>query len=127
MSENPDLLPKVRSEAIMRAMRGMPCALRVASFLPGGKCAARDTVVGCHLPTIGKGVATKVSDLFVAAGCARCHDIVDGRDLPARDYIMAKYPTAYMERLMRAGHETQARLVALGIIAVKGDMEADRG
>lgn len=112
---NPDLLPKVRSESLMSACRHMPCTLRVASFV-GQRCAPQDTVVGCHLPTIGKGVSTKVSDLYVAAGCFHCHNIVDGRDKRILESIVANYPAAYADRLMRANHETLARWVGMGLI-----------
>lgn len=115
---NPALLPKVRSEAIMQAMGGYPCALRVSTLYPGHRCADRATVVGCHVPTIGKGMSTKVSDLFVAAGCLHCHDIVDGRDQKRREYILQNYPAAYGARLLDGLAETQSRLVADGIIQV---------
>jgi hypothetical protein len=112
---NPDLLPKVRSEALMDACRHMPCTLRVASFV-GQRCAPQDTVVGCHLATIGKGVSTKVSDLYVAAGCFHCHRIIDGRDKRILETIIHNYPAAFADRLMRANHETIARWVGMGLI-----------
>ena len=115
---NPHLLPKVRSTALLQAVRGMPCALRIASLYPGHTCAGVDTVVPCHLDrTIGKGMGTKVSDLFVAAGCLHCHDIIDGRDRMRRDWIMETYPAAYAERLIKGLSETQARWVGMGLIA----------
>jgi hypothetical protein len=118
MTTNPDLLPKIRSVDLLDACRYMPCTLRIASFA-GMRCAPQDTVVPCHLPTIGKGVSTKVSDLYVAAGCALCHDLVDGRD--KRGFVIADtYPGAFAERLMRGNHETIARWVAMGLIEVKG-------
>lgn len=117
---NPALLPVVRSESLMQAINGMPCSLRIASFLPGRRCAPAETVVGCHLPGIGKGVGHKNSDLSVVAGCAACHDILDGRDRAGADYVAAHYPAALQERLNRALQETHSRLVGLGIISVKG-------
>ena len=117
---NPALLPTVRSEPLMQAIEGMPCSLRIASFVPGLRCAPPETVVGCHLPGISKGVGHKNTDLAVAAGCSVCHDILDGRDRARSDYIAANYPAALQERLNRALQETQARLVGLGIITVKG-------
>lgn len=118
---NPALLPKVRSDKLMKAVRGMPCSLRVSSFYPGHRCADVDTVVGCHLPVSGKGMGTKVSDLSVAAGCFHCHDIIDGRDRKRRDYIMEKYPTAFALRLLEGLHETQSRWYAMGLIQIDGD------
>lgn len=120
MITNPQLLPKVRSEAIMQAMQHFPCALRISSFIPGRKCAPQATVVGCHLPTIGKGMGTKVTDLAVAAGCQHCHDLLDGRDRAGADYLMQNYPTAVATRITDALVETQARLVGMGIITVEG-------
>lgn len=114
----PLLLPKVRSTALMESARGMPCSLRVASFV-GLPCSGNHTVVGCHLPVLGRGVATKATDLAVAFGCQTCHDIIDGRNQNAREVILANYPGAYYERLLSALVETQARLVALGIIKVR--------
>jgi hypothetical protein len=123
MITNPHLLPKIRSEAIMQAMQHFPCALRIASFIPGRKCAPQNTVVGCHLPTIGKGMGTKVTDLAVAAGCQHCHDLLDGRDRAGAEYLIQNMPTAVATRMTDALVETQARLVALGIITVSdGDL-----
>ncbi len=120
MIENPILLPKIRSRALLDACRHMPCTLRVSSFLPHWQCAHQSTVVPCHLPTIGKGMGTKVSDLFVAAGCVHCHDIIDGRDLKGASYIADHYPAAFMERLLRGMCETQARWIGMGLISVEG-------
>jgi hypothetical protein len=112
--QNPHLLPKVRSPELMRLVGTFPCTLRIASFIPGRKCSGSDTVVGCHLPTIGKGVATKVTDLAVVAGCLTCHDIIDGRDIAGRAYLMQNYPAAVQARMTDALVETHARLVAAG-------------
>lgn len=112
------LLPKVRSSALTDACAAMPCTLRLAGFL-GLPCAHQSTVVACHLPTIGKGVSTKVSDLFCAAGCATCHDLIDGRDPRGFD-IAERYPAAFHQQMMRAGHETQSRWLAMGLIHVEG-------
>lgn len=117
MIENPHLLPKVRSRALLDAVQYMPCALRVSSFVPGHKCAPQETVVGCHLDrSIGKGIGTKVSDLYAIAACSNCHDILDGRDNARRDFILAKYPTAYLDRVIRGLTETQARWVDMGLL-----------
>lgn len=118
MTLNPHMLPKVRSRTLLDACSLMPCTLRIRSFL-GLPCTSQETVVGCHLPTIGKGVATKVSDLFVAAGCSGCHDLVDGRD-KRMEMIEDRYPAALAEQLMRANHETIARWTAMGLIHVEG-------
>lgn len=117
---NPELLPKLRSRALLDECRHMPCTLRIAGFA-GLLCSPASTVVGCHLPTIGKGTATKVSDLYVAAGCQTCHDILDHRGMKSvREKIADQYPAAFMERLMRAHHETMAYWLAADLIQVKG-------
>jgi len=120
MITNPALLPKVRSNAIMDAMRYYPCELRVSSLFPGHRCSGQETVVGCHLSDPGKSMASKTSDLYAVAGCFHCHDIVDGRDRMRADYIREKYPTAFAERLRLGLQATQARLVGDGIIEIKG-------
>lgn len=112
--QNPMLLPKVRSPRLMALMGTFPCCLRIASFVPGKRCSHQETVVGCHLPTIGKGIATKVTDLAVAAGCYSCHEILDGRDKAAWAYLMDNYPGAVNARLLDALVETHARLIAAG-------------
>jgi len=118
---NPALLPKVRSPALLAAVKDMPCTLRVASFIPGQQCAHQTTVVPCHIDrSLGKGMGAKVSDLFVAAGCFHCHNIIDGRDQKGAAYIMDHYPTAFMERLLKGLCETQSRFVAMGLIEVSG-------
>ena len=55
--------------------RGRACEIRV----PGG-CASRETTVFCHvrMPDLS-GLGFKAPDWLGAFGCARCHDIVDGR------------------------------------------------
>jgi hypothetical protein len=112
------LLPKVRSPALMQAARGMPCSLRIASFV-GLPCSGADTVVGCHLPVLGRGVGTKATDLAVAFGCQTCHDILDGRNQNALEVIRDKYPAAFFDRLLNALVETHGRMVLLGIIKVR--------
>ena len=114
--QNPHMLPKVRSKKLMADIQGMPCTLRIASFI-GLPCAPDATCVGCHLPVFGKGVNTKTSDLYVVSGCATCHDLIDGRDRRI-DFIQQKYPAALVERMLMAMCETQARHLMLGNIIV---------
>lgn len=112
------LLPKVRSNQIMASASGQPCALRVASFVPGRSCAGSNTTIGAHLPVFGKGVSTKCTDLAVAYGCSACHDIIDGRDLDAWKYIMKNAPAAVIDRMLNGLVETHCRLIEQGIITV---------
>lgn len=121
----PHMLVKVRSEAIMREIRGagdgpqFPCALRVSSLYPGHKCSP-GTVVGCHLSGLGKGMSTKVTDIAVGAGCMNCHRIIDGVDQHILDFILEKYPTAYGNRLLLGLIETLSIGIERGVIAVPG-------
>lgn len=117
MTINPHLLPKIRSEALMQSATMFPaCTLKLGSFV-GIPCAPSSTFVMCHLPTIGKGMSTKVSDLFTACGCATCHDILDGRHSTGHD-IRWMYSAAFAEQIMRAHHETMSRWVGMGLLIV---------
>lgn len=114
---SPTLLPKVRSDAIRSACRHMPCTLRIASFIPGHRCADQDTVVGCHTRGFGEGMGTKSSDLSIAAGCRHCHNLIDLRD--ERWEWLAKWcGAAVEERIRRGNQETLAMLLMMGIIFV---------
>lgn len=119
MIQNPHLLPKIRSESLCRSAVDMPCTLRIAGFV-GLPCAAQSTNVMCHMPVHGKGVATKVSDLHMACGCAACHDLLDGRDARG-PVIRERYPHAFWEQLFKAHAETLSRWVAMGLIPMGDD------
>lgn len=116
MIQNPHMLPKVRSPELMRLIREEfdVCTLRISSFIPGRKC--RGGICGCHLPTIGKGMGTKVTDLAVVAGCHACHDLLDGRDRAGADYLIANYPTAVATRMTDGLVETHSRLIEMGYV-----------
>ena len=109
---NPHLLPKVRSEQLMQSARGMQCALR----LPGFCWHRPDTVVMAHLPGIGKGVSTKVSDIHGAFACAGCHDAID-RHIYERHGLTKEY---VLEAMLRAHCETQAQWIGAGLLIVPG-------
>ena len=116
----PDMLVKVRSRQLLDAVALMPaCTLRISGMIPGHSCSSERTLVPCHTPTIGKGMSTKTSDLFVACGCSHCHDLLDGRD-SRQAYLIENYSTALVERVMAGIHETQSMLVEMGIITVAG-------
>lgn len=106
------LLPKVRSDAIMKAAAGMPCSLR----LPGICNHTNATVVFCHLPGLGKSHASKVSDIHGAFGCSACHTAIDTHSYQKRGLTDA----IVLDAMLRGLCETQARLIGLGIIKVKG-------
>lgn len=113
----PHMLPKLRAPSIMEAAAGMPCTVRISSFIPGHTCSGRNTTVGAHLPVFGKGMSTKVTDLAVAFCCQHCHDLIDGRD-HRWSYLREQYPTAIMERMLNALIETQTLCLMQGIIIV---------
>ena len=115
---NPHMLPKLRSEAIMQAAKGRNCTLRISSFIPGHKCSPRTTTVGAHLPVFGKGVSTKVTDLAVVFACQNCHDILDGRNVNAYNFLAEKYPSAIPTRCMNALVETLTILMMDGVLNV---------
>lgn len=117
IDHRPHLLPKVRSDAIMDAMKHYPCTLRIANFIPGHVCAAESTVVGAHLPVSGKGMGTKVTDMAVVAACKHCHDLIDGVDARV-NWIADAYPAALHMRYLSALTETQAMLVRDLIIEI---------
>lgn len=114
----PHLLPKIRSEALMGAIRGMPCTLRISGLVAGHRCAGRDTTVGCHIGNLGKGTSTKVSDLNVVAGCLHCHDLIDRRD-GRWAALMRDHGQTVLMRVITAINETQAMLVRDGIITIQ--------
>jgi hypothetical protein len=107
---NPALLPKVRSSAIMKAARGMPCSLR----LPGICNHNNQTTVAAHLPGIGKSMGSKVSDLHTAFACSACHAAIDTHSWEKRGLTAA----IVLDAMLRGLAETQSRLVADGIIQV---------
>lgn len=120
MTLNPHMLTKVRSEDIMSAAGNSnlfpSCTLKLGTFA-GIPCAPRSTNVMAHLPTIGKGMSTKVSDVFVACGCATCHSILDEVH-EVSHLIQERYPAAYWIQVMKANHETISRLIMAEIISV---------
>lgn len=118
---NPNLLPKVRSRALLDACQYMPCALRISSCIPGHACSGQDTVVGAHLPVIGKGVGTKVSDLFVVAACFNCHELLDGRDKRGADYLAFHRSGVVLDRMLRGLAETQSRWVQMGLLHIEDE------
>lgn len=125
--DNPHMLPKLRSKKLRDACRDMPCCARVAGFWDAA-CAGPDTVVGAHLPILGKGTGTKSSDLAIVAACFTCHELIDGRSCPAFPLesepelrmVLAQihHKGSYWKQLMRGNHETIARWIAMGLLPI---------
>jgi hypothetical protein len=77
--------PKMTPER--KAARGKPCLFNVAGVCRGNNA----TTVLCHLPwLIGGGMALKVGDACAAHGCQPCHDWIDGRGVPRRDFTLQR-------------------------------------
>lgn len=112
MFVNPVLLPKVRSEALMRSAQGQHCALR----LPGICNHNPATTVLAHLPGIGKSMGSKVSDLHTAYACFACHSAIDTFGWERRGLTAA----IVLDAMLRGHAETQARQVGMGLILVPG-------
>lgn len=119
MTHNPHLLPKIRSESLTESANwhrfSIGCTARVSSFIPGHRCASNETTVFSHYGRLGKGMATKTSDLNGFVSCVHCHDLIDGRDDRVW-WIIEHYPRAFFERLIEARNETMAHWVALGLV-----------
>jgi putative nuclease YbcO-like protein len=91
--------------------RDRACEIRV----PGECLPTRETVVLCHvrMPDVS-GAGFKAPDWLGAFGCARCHDIVDGR---AGDWIT--YPQETRDLMLLEGTaRTLVILVNEGVILV---------
>lgn len=115
----PHLLPKVRSAEIMRSARGMPCTLRIASYVPGLKCGSPETTVVAHTPCgWGKGTSTKVTDMAGIYACDVCHAIESGVMIKERSYLAKNYPVAIAQRYLTALTETHALMIQQGIIVI---------
>lgn len=114
---NPHNLPKVRSDAIMKAAKGVPCQLRISNFISGHTCSDDSTCVMAHPQSFGKGVNTKVSDLGTIIACYSCHELLDGRD-SRQQYLLDHYPAAVQERVTLGILATLQILVEKKVIVV---------
>lgn len=123
----PHMLPKVRSDKLMASAAGMPCTLRIASFIPGLRCSGPETTVMAHLPIWGKGIGTKVTDIGAAFGCDVCHRILDQPGSEEARYIEQHYRAAMMHRLLCGLTETLTILMDEGIIEIPGAAMIDCG
>jgi hypothetical protein len=112
---NPHMLPKVQSEQLCNSIRSleMPCTLRIANFV--GLVCDGHAVEGHHLPVFGKGMGTKVSDIYQGAACRVCHDVAHSK---TGAELRVKYPNAYTERLWFAMAETQGLWLQGGLIGI---------
>lgn len=98
---------KIKSNHIRNAAKGEVCTMNLPNICNHNP----ETVVLAHLQ--GGGMGTKCSDLDAAFICSDCHDAYDRRTncMPEDDRMLF----AHM-----ANQRTLHRLVALGVISVKG-------
>lgn len=104
MNAHPKPLAPVVSPALRKSAWGQTCACRWSVWCDD------TTVVLAHVRGIWAGIGQKPNDFHAVYACARCHDELDGRSgerPPASD-------------VLRAMIETQSRMLASGLIAVKG-------
>jgi len=107
---------------LTKGARGEACTLQIA-----GVCRdERDTVVACHIsPRDGtRATGMKVSDLLSVYGCARCHDVMDGRDCKAGSRSIASMAITredYWYYANRALGRTTIRRSQQGLIVIPGD------
>ena len=105
----------LRSQKYLAGSRGAPCTLRIT-----GVCRdERETVVPCHLKDRHAGRSIKASDLSVADGCLRCHDVMDRRaPLPGGDLISE---ADWLFYALRGLQETLERRREIGLLFVTED------
>lgn len=98
----------LRSQAIRNSARGEACTVRIPGVCDGGG----ETTVLAHLRMLGGcGMGQKPSDLQAVYACATCHDVIDSR---------SQVSPVDGWQLLAAMNETHARMVAKGLLIVRG-------
>lgn len=87
---------------IRKAARGQDCTMRI----PGVCNFDPDTTVLCHSNSLadGKGMGLKAPDTAACFGCARCHDVLDGR-APRPEGITLQMIEGAFVRAVQRTHE----------------------
>lgn len=80
----------VRSKALLRACREIPC--QHCGAADGTVCAAHSNQ-GIH----GKGRSIKASDIYVASLCFRCHSLLDQGREGSREYRTELWTRAHLK------------------------------
>lgn len=70
-----DKYSRIDSRILRESVKDMSCQLNTP-YCDGGGCVACHSNESDH----GKGTSIKADDIFIAAGCASCHAVVDGRE-----------------------------------------------
>lgn len=114
------MMDRIASKKYLAGSRGAPCSLRIA-----GVCRdERETVVPCHLRDRHTGRSIKASDLSVADGCHRCHEVLDRRaSMPSGALISDEEWLFYA---LRGLQETLERRVEIGLLFLPLDVYAPR-
>jgi len=101
-----------KQTAITKSARGETCSLRfpmVCNF-------DNETTVWAHLPSVDKGIGYKSPDWWGVYACSCCHDVLDGRS--SRLHYSAA--GGIWEMVMDGLYETLKKLIAKGLLRVKG-------
>lgn len=96
---------------ITESAKGEDCCLQIHPYCNGNP----ETVVLCHLPSLGKGIARKSLDHWACYGCSACHDILDQRNPRA---IREIGWNEIVQCMFRGLERTQNRLIEKGLIKV---------
>jgi hypothetical protein len=107
----------LRSPLYLAGSRGAPCSLRIRDVCRD----ERETVVPCHLRDSHTGRSIKASDLSVADGCARCHDVFDRRVRLPSGLLLSD--EEWLFYALRGLQETLERRKDMKLLTVVGDAD----
>lgn len=102
-----------RSKKVRDSARGEDCTLQIHPWCNSNP----ETVVFAHLPSSGHGMGLKSPDYWGVYACSGCHDVLDQRNPQAIRELGWEEVQACM---MRGLYRTQERLVAKGLMTIKG-------
>jgi predicted CxxxxCH...CXXCH cytochrome family protein len=96
---------------LTEAARGQECTLQIHPYCNGNA----ETVVFCHFPSEGHGIALKSPDWWGADACIACHDVIDSRNPQAvRDLGWAEIEKCKWRGMFR----TLKRRIEQGLVRV---------
>lgn len=101
---------RIVSQPMRDAAKGEACTLAIPGICNGDP----ETTVLAHLPDESHGMSLKSVDVSSCFGCHACHDAIDDRMQPVLTNEEREW---YMRR---AQTRTWKRLVALGVVLIKG-------
>lgn len=103
----------IRSKKLRESARGEDCQLQIHPYCNGNP----ETVVLCHLPSDGHGIAMKSPDHWAVYGCSACHAVIDSQNPQAVRELGWEEISRCM---MRGLYRTQERLIEKGLLMIKG-------